>query len=139
MADWLILFETAMRIIDRAEATMGSRIGWSIGGGTMLHEMFGHRFSRDLDIFVSDPQVLLFLTPRTNDAAEQICDNRGSYVEASNFIKFVTPDGEIDFNVAPHLTKSFAVAREIETSLGGNAGRDPGQQTIISSGRIYRA
>jgi hypothetical protein len=91
---------------------MGSKIDWTIGGGTMLNDMFAHRESKDIDIFVSDPQILLFLTPRSNDVAEQIGD-AGSYVESSNFIKFVTRNGEIDFIVAPRLTKPHAIPRDI--------------------------
>lgn len=112
MAEWVTLFNTAMDILARADEHMGGRIDWTIGGETMLHDMFAHRESKDIDIFVSDPQILLFLTPRSNDVAEQIGD-AGSYVESSNFIKLVTRTGEIDFIVAPHLTKPHAIEREI--------------------------
>ncbi|MGD0107518.1 MAG: hypothetical protein ABSC06_26290 [Rhodopila sp.] len=83
MAVWLKLFEKAMEIIDDTERSCG-KIRWTIGGGTMLDDMFGHRDSRDIDIFVPDPQFLLFLTPRVNAKAEAIADK---YIEASNAIK----------------------------------------------------
>ncbi len=89
-----------MDIIDEAERTCG-KIRWTIGGGTMLDDMFGHRDSKDIDIFVSDPHYLLFLTPRLNATAEAIADK---YIEASNTIKIIVAAGEIDFIVAPRLT-----------------------------------
>ncbi len=91
---------------------MGSSMAWTIGGGTILYDLFAHRHSRDIEIFVSDPQILLFLTPRSNEVAEQVA-NAGSYVESSNFIKFVTQAGEIDFIVAPRLTSPYAIPRGI--------------------------
>jgi len=45
MAVWLRLFEKAMEIIDEAELSCG-KIRWTIGGGTMLDDMFGQRESR---------------------------------------------------------------------------------------------
>jgi hypothetical protein len=76
--DWQVLFELAMEMLDRAEAVMGGPITWTIGGGTMLQQVFAHRHSKDIDIFLNDPQALLYLTPRTNDVAERIAET-GSY------------------------------------------------------------
>ena len=114
--DWLTLFEFAMEMIDRAETLIGGKIAWSIGGGTMLHQKFSHRHSKDIDIFLSDPQVLLALSPRTNDAAERIA-NTGKYEEGSNFIKIAISSGEIDFIVAPHLTKPHATSQRIGSRM----------------------
>jgi hypothetical protein len=132
--DWLKLFELAMEMIDWAEARKRGKIAWTIGGGTMLHQMFAHRHSRDIDIFLGDPQVLLYLTPRTNDAAERIAET-GSYQESSNFIKFVTPHGEIDFIVAPHLLKRYATARTVGTRLA--LVETPAE--IVAKKLLYRA
>jgi hypothetical protein len=132
--DWLVLFELAMQMIDRAEAVMGSRIAWTIGGGTMLQQMFAHRHSKDIDIFLNDPQVLLYLTPRTNEAAERIADT-GSYEESSNFIKFTTPHGEIDFIVAPHLMRPHATAQTIGSRTA--MVETPGE--IMAKKLLYRA
>jgi hypothetical protein len=110
--DWLTLFKFATGMIDRAETLTGSKIVWSIGGGTMLHQIFSHRHSKDIGIFLSDPQVLLVLSPRTNDVAERIA-NVGKYEEGSNFVKFATSHGEINFIVAPQLTKPHATAQPI--------------------------
>src|SRR5450631_527046 len=132
--DWLILFELAMDMIDHAETVMGHKIAWTVGGGTMLRQMFSHRHSKDIDIFLNDPQVLLYLSPRTNNIAERVAD-AGNYQEASNFIKFITSHGEIDFAVAPQLTKPHATSRTLGStgSYGRNTNRDYGKETVVPS------
>jgi hypothetical protein len=135
MDDWLKLFDIALHIIDRAQETMGGKISWTIGGGTMLHELFAHRYSHDIDIFVNDPQVLLYITPRTNDVADQVCHAGSNYIESSNFIKFVTPDGEIDFIVAPRLTTPHA----LERSIGSRQAMVETAAEILAKKLLYRA
>ena len=65
-----------------------------------------HRFSKDIDIFLSDPQYLGYLTPRLNTVAESLTSN---YVEQHGFIKLFFPEGEIDFIVSGHLTPAPTV------------------------------
>lgn len=73
---------------------------------------YGHRFSKDIDIFVPDPQSPGFVTPRLSDVAESITND---YVEAAGYVKLYLPEGEIDFVAAPNLTTpGFA----IETVMG---------------------
>lgn len=43
---------------------------WSFGGGTVLMRRHHHRFSKDVDIFIPDPQYLNYLTPRLNNDVE---------------------------------------------------------------------
>ncbi len=135
MDDWLKLFDIALHIIERAQETMGSKISWTIGGGTMLHELFAHRYSHDIDIFVNDPQVLLYITPRTNDVADQVCHTGSNYIESSNFIKFVTPGGEIDFIVAPRLTTPHA----LERAIGSRQAMVETATEILAKKLLYRA
>jgi len=73
---------------------------------------YGHRLSKDIDIFVPDPQSLGFVTPRLSDVAESITTD---YVEAAGYVKLYLPEGEIDFVAAPNLTKP---GFEVETILG---------------------
>ncbi len=61
-----------------------------------------HRFSKDIDIFVPDPQCLPYLSPRLNPAAE---DLTSEYVEQTGFLKLVFPEGEIDFVASAPLTE----------------------------------
>ncbi|MBA2673126.1 MAG: nucleotidyl transferase AbiEii/AbiGii toxin family protein [Ramlibacter sp.] len=74
---------------------------WTFGGGTVLMLRLGHRLSKDIDLFVPDPQYLGYLTPRLSDAAEAVT---GDYVEQAEFIKLFLPEGEIDIVVGTPLT-----------------------------------
>jgi predicted nucleotidyltransferase component of viral defense system len=69
-----------------------------------------HRFSKDIDIFVPDPQYLGYLTPRLNDKAEALTTN---YIEQANSLKLVFPEGEIDFVASAPLTDSPFVSNEL--------------------------
>jgi hypothetical protein len=60
-----------------------------------------HRLSKDIDIFVPDPQYLGFVTPRLSEAAAAVS---ADYVEAANFVKLIRKEGEIDFVASPNLT-----------------------------------
>lgn len=64
---------------------------------------YQHRLSKDIDIFVPDPQYLGFVTPRLSDVAADISSQ---YVEDQNsYVKLIRPEGEIDFVASPNLTK----------------------------------
>lgn len=62
---------------------------------------YRHRFSRDIDLFVPDPQYEGFVTPRLSEAAENITSD---YVEQGNFVKLVLDAGEVDVVALPNLT-----------------------------------
>ena len=67
MPIWIKLFELALRQIDAAQLPEQS---WRFGGGSVLMLEFNHRLSKDIDIFLSDRQLLQYLSPRVNDALE---------------------------------------------------------------------
>ena len=79
-----------------------------------------HRFSKDIDIFLPDPQMLGHLTPRLNEVAESLTNH---YDEHGDSLKLYFPEGEIDFvasaplTARPHATESL-LARDVlvETS-----------------------
>jgi len=75
------------------------KYGW--GGGSALAFKFHHRFSKDIDLFLYDPQWLGFLTPRLNDAIERLVKD---YLEGPTFLKLYFLDFEIDFIVSRNLT-----------------------------------
>lgn len=119
-AAWETLFRRALEIIDSAQSAGVTIEGWSFGGGTVLMRRHKHRLSKDIDIFLPDPQYLGHLTPRLNTIAESLTSN---YVEQHGFVKLLFPEGEIDFVVAGHLTpepvvKEIILGREVmvETS-----------------------
>jgi len=86
--------------------TLPPGIAWSLGGGTRLALLHGHRVSYGLDIFVSDAQAIGWLTPRLNDKAATLFGD--ACEEDSSFIKFAAGGGDIDVIVARTLTKPGA-------------------------------
>ena len=106
LRNWQTLFRRALEIIDSTTLAGVAVEGWSFGGGTVLMRRHHHRFSKDIDIFLSDPQYLGYLTPRLNTVAESLTSN---YVEQHGFIKLFFAEGEIDFIVSGHLTPAPTV------------------------------
>ena len=98
---WETLFQRALVLIDSAAAAGAEIRHWSFGGGTVLMRRYRHRFSKDIDIFINDPQYLGYLTPRLSDTAESLTTD---YVEQANFLKLSFAEGEIDFVVSAPLT-----------------------------------
>jgi hypothetical protein len=78
----------------------------------MLMRRYHHRESKDVDIFLDDPQWLGGLTPRLNAVAE---GKTSEYIEQSGFLKLYFPRGEVDFIVAASLTD---IPFAMETVLG---------------------
>lgn len=109
---WETLFSLALQLIGEITRHGRNDPFWTFGGGTVLMLRYGHRFSKDIDIFVPDPQSLGFVTPRLSDVAESIT---ADYVEAAGYVKLYLPEGEIDFVAAPNLT---APGFETEMILG---------------------
>jgi hypothetical protein len=60
-----------------------------------------HRLSKDIDIFVPDPQYLGFVSPRLSDTAADLTQD---YTEQpGTFVKLQFEEGEIDFVASPNL------------------------------------
>jgi predicted nucleotidyltransferase component of viral defense system len=100
---WEALFEQAMRIVDSVAASGLRFEDWSFGGGTVLMRRFRHRVSKDVDIFVPDPQYLGYVSPRLNDVAQELAT---SHLETAISVKLYFPEGEIDFIASGPLTES---------------------------------
>jgi hypothetical protein len=76
---------------------------WSLGGGTVLMFYFAHRKSKDIDIFVPDPQFLGYVNPRIGGRGEDVTSD---YKDAADYVKLFLPEGEIDFVASPTLTEN---------------------------------
>ncbi len=87
---------------------------WSFGGGSALMFRYWHRKSKDIDIFLTNPQYLTRLSPRLNDYAESIAID---YKEASNFVKISVGDREIDFIVAPNLSGTLPAKERVAPDI----------------------
>lgn len=98
---WERLFPHAFTLMEEVRKHGGIEPFWTFGGGTVLMLRYRHRFSRDINLFVPDPQYLGFVTPRLSEAAENISSD---YVEQGNFVKLVLDAGEVDVVASPNLT-----------------------------------
>lgn len=98
---WQTLLAHAFTLVDEIARHGISDPFWTFGGGTVLMLRHGHRLSKDIDIFVPDPQYLGFVSPRLSDAAERVSQD---YVEGPGYVKLLRPEGEIDFVASPNLT-----------------------------------
>lgn len=117
---WETLFQRALTLIDSVDNAGLHLDNWTFGGGTVLMRRHRHRYSKDIDIFVSDPQWLGYLTPRLNDVAESLTTD---YIEQAGSLKLRFPEGEIDFVASaplidnPWVTEQmFAREVRVETS-----------------------
>lgn len=130
---WKPLLRKALACLDTLDQ-YEIKANWSFGGGTAMMMTFAHRDSKDIDIFVRDPQYLGWLTPRLQDQIQTITDCT-SYNESSNILKLVMDAGEIDFIVAAPLTKNPYENWEFE-------GRKIARETpveIVAKKVFYRA
>lgn len=109
---WEVLFRRALVLIDDARKHGLPVDEWSFGGGTVLMRRHRHRLSKDIDIFIDNPEFIGYLTPRLSSVAESLTTH---YVEDTEFVKLMLPEGEIDFVVAAPLTQHAA---RHETVLG---------------------
>ena len=97
---WRSLFPKALSLMDHLESKVEG-IQWTFGGGTVLMLRIAHRMSKDIDLFVPDPQALGFVNPRLSDAAERVSTD---YEESAEFIKLLLDEGEIDIVAGGLLT-----------------------------------
>ena len=102
--DWELLLRRALTLIDDIGRYGDLRDPfWTFRGGTVLMFRYGHRLSKDIDIFVPDPQYLGFVTPRLSDTAANLTQD---YTEVAGFfVELRFEEGEIDFVVAPNLLR----------------------------------
>jgi len=107
---WKVLLGHALSLIDDVLQHGTKDLYWTFGGGTVLMLRHNHRFSKDIDIFVPDPQALGFVTPRLSSHAESLTSD---YTEAANFVKLFLPEGEIDFVASQNLTDNPYVEEEL--------------------------
>ena len=110
---WQVLLQRALLLVDDIQRHGGlADPFWTLGGGTVLMFRYGHRLSKDIDIFVPDPQYLGYVTPRLSDTAAALTED---YSEMpGSFVKLQFEEGEIDFVAAPNLTDAAWEQWEIE-------------------------
>ena len=99
--DWSSLFVHGLALMREMRLRTRPDALWTFGGGTVLMLRHAHRLSKDIDLFVPDPQYLGFVNPRLSDVAADLCTD---YVEAMEYIKLLRPEGEIDIVASHNLT-----------------------------------
>ncbi|MCW5580555.1 MAG: nucleotidyl transferase AbiEii/AbiGii toxin family protein [Luteimonas sp.] len=99
---WEALFPRALLLIDEIRAYGGiADPFWTLGGGTVLMFRYRHRLSKDIDIFVPDPQYLGYVSPRLSDVAAGLTED---YTEQPGaYVKLQFEEGEVDFVASPNL------------------------------------
>lgn len=99
---WEALFPRALALIGEIRTHGGiAEPFWTLGGGTVLMFRHRHRMSKDIDIFVPDPQYLGFVSPRLSDVAAGLTED---YTEQPGaFVKLQFEEGEVDFVASPNL------------------------------------
>lgn len=98
---WQSLLSHAYSLLDSVSADGIEIPRWSLGGGTVLMFHYAHRLSKDIDIFVPDPQFLGYINPRIGGKGEDITQH---YSDGAEYVKLYLPEGEIDFVAASPLT-----------------------------------
>lgn len=127
---WRKLFAQALVLMDDLEQRAPGAI-WTFGGGTVLMLRIAHRMSKDIDLFVPDPQYLGWVNPRLSELAESVSSD---YEEAAEFIKLFLEEGEIDIVVGEPLTDNPWEAAD----LGGRSVKVETSAEIIAKKMWHR-
>jgi hypothetical protein len=101
-SSWEELFREALGLIDQARYLGFAPDRWTFGGGTALMLAIDHRESRDIDIFIDDPQLLPCLAPVEDRYAFSTVPT-GYWLDGTNALKIVFSHGEIDVICRPSL------------------------------------
>ncbi len=94
---WKALLPLCFAVVDEVVREHGVEFPIRIGGGSMLLRHYGHRRSKDLDLFVTDIRLLRWCSPRMNEAAADLFPDYG---EEATAVKLITGLQEIDIIAA---------------------------------------
>jgi len=81
-----------------------------VGGGSMLLRRYGHRKSKDLDIFVADVRLVRWCSPRLNETASDLF---ADYNEEATAVKLITGMQEVDIVAAAPIVAEDAVENAV--------------------------
>lgn len=113
-SQWQLLFKIALDIFAEANAAIGHLPEWSFGGGTALMLQIEHRESHDVDLFISDPQLLPYLNPETQEYNVS-CKPDSYETDGARSLKLSFDGvGEIDFISCTSITSNPVCSRRIE-------------------------
>jgi hypothetical protein len=114
LLDWLRLFRIARSLIQQVNSNRLIIDHWTLGGGTAMMLQIDHRESRDVDIFLTDPQLLPFLDPQKHDFQFETQPD-GCSGDGIRSLKIAFAGiGEIDFIVAGAMTTSPTIQTDVD-------------------------
>jgi hypothetical protein len=114
---WVRLFRIARSLIRQVNSDQMIVDNWALGGGTALMLRIAHRESYDIDIFISDAQLLQFFDPERRDFEFDIRPD-GWRSDGARFIKLAFQGiGQIDFIVAGALTSSPSTEARVDDGI----------------------
>jgi hypothetical protein len=112
--NWVRLFRIARALIGQVNSNQILIDEWTFGGGTAMMLQIDHRESRDVDIFLTDPQLLALLDPEKRDFTFELRPS-GYSADGSKFRKFFFDGvGEIDFIVGRGMAAVPAIFTMVE-------------------------
>jgi hypothetical protein len=100
LSNWRILLDRTLRGLAELKRQGQPAPEWVLGGGTALMLYANHRLSRDIDVFIDDPQYLALLSPDVTDVW-----NCNAWDKAAHYLKLEYPEGEIDFIVTHSISE----------------------------------
>ena len=71
---------------------------------------YRHRYSKDIDLFVPDPQYLGHLDPELNDDVAALTPK---HLKEANYLRLYFPEGEVDFIAAAPVTDAPRVKEDV--------------------------
>jgi Nucleotidyl transferase AbiEii toxin, Type IV TA system len=109
LASWRLLLSRTVIGLEQLEQQGQAVPDWILGGGTALMLHSDHRFSKDIDAFIDDPQYLGIMSPDVTDVWH--CRN---WDKAAHYLKLKYAEGEIDFIVSSPLSDLATTFHEVD-------------------------
>jgi hypothetical protein len=103
---WKELLSRCFHVVDEVVRDRKVEFPIRIGGGSMLLRRYKHRKSRDLDLFVTDAQLVRWCSPRFNETAADLFPDYG---EEATAVKLIIGMQEIDIIAAAPIIMEGAV------------------------------
>lgn len=109
MSNWHLLLSRTIIGLEQLKQQGHAVPEWVLGGGTALMLHANHRFSKDIDAFIDDPQYLGIMSPKVTEVWS--CR---TWDEAAHYLKLTYTEGEIDFIVSNPLSRLGTDTFEID-------------------------
>lgn len=129
---WKALLPDCFRVVDEVIREHNVEFPIQIGGGSMLLRRYRHRKSMDIDVFVTDAQIVRWCSPRFNEAAADLFP---AYDEEAAAVKLITGMQEVDIIAAAPIILEDATEQAV---LGGREVLIERPREILAKKVVYR-